>query len=734
MKEVFRHRSRIIAALAGAIFLLIPGVFIGQLPPPSFNHLKRDIDLFSSNYFTIAEDPYGFIWFGSHGGGGLYRFDGYDLVSFQADANRLHETISGSRITSIYFGPDSLLYIGTSFGFTIMDPVTGEVRNFNNILDSLPNSRLGSTLSFLSDTARQILWIGTKYGLAKMDMKDYRFTTLRPVTPIHHRMPDDISDIVLDQHADHLWLGTYQGLFKYDIQNGVYDYIENDVDREQEIPVYKLYQDPSATLWITSGTGHLFRFHPSSNTWNSFPIDDPSPDRKDVYGIIPVNESECWLSSRSTVGRLNLNNGKYEFWQHDAAYPDGLLHNGDFRDLIGDRHGRLWVASWHGIQYAKRAFVPPSRKATGIKVAITSVDIVPVIEEKKSPLLYTQPLFLERSQRDITFHYVLPNPLDPGRVEYQYMLKGNDDDWITTDQRSVRYSHLNGGDYVFMVRGREVDESEWLPETLVELHIDKRISELWWFWSGLILVAGLIAVVIYRWLLSKARQQDRMKSEFENKLSEIQMQALRAQMNPHFLFNSLNSIKYFALTKSKDDTASFLSKFALLVRSILNNSKSRTISLKDELDALKLYIEIEHLRLEGKFDYKIEIDNSIHIGQAQIPPMILQPYVENAIWHGLMHKEGKGFLLVQVKDMGRQIQCIIEDNGIGRLRAAEIRAAGAAHKASVGMQITSDRINLINKIYNIDTKVDIVDLSDGNGQPCGTRVIVHIPLIRDEEE
>ncbi len=241
-------------------------------------------------------------------------------------------------------------------------------------------------------------------------------------------------------------------------------------------------------------------------------------------------------------------------------------------------------------------------------------------------------------------------------------------------------------------------------------------------------------VFINRLLLSKAKKTERLKAEFEHQLSEIQMQALRAQMNPHFLFNSLNSIKYFAISKSKDETAAYLSKFSLLVRAILNNSKSRTISLKDELDALQLYIEIEHLRLDGKFDYQIDIDSGIHIKQAQIPPMILQPYVENAIWHGLMHKDGRGKLLVQVKDMGHQIQCIIEDNGIGRLKASEFRGKQTDHKKSVGMQITSDRIALINRIYQIDTQVHVIDLMDEHGTATGTRVVINIPLIHDEEE
>jgi hypothetical protein len=441
-----------------------------------------------------------------------------------------------------------------------------------------------------------------------------------------------------------------------------------------------------------------------------------------------------WVSTYTAVGQLNLRTGDFQFWQYSKDQPDGLMPNGSYLDLMADRYGRLWIGSWHGVHIAKQSFMPPSTTVKEVKVAITGIDLTPSYEDDKKALLYTGGMHLHKDQREITFRFVLPNPLDKASVTYQYKLSGYDDDWITTDQRRVRYSKLKGGDYTFIVRAKEGANGDWLQPAELYLSIPKRNSEYGWFWGGVLLVLAGIAVILYRFLISRARKEERLKADFENKLSEIQMQALRAQMNPHFLFNSLNSIKYYAISKSKDETATYVSKFAMLVRSILNNSKSHTISLKDELDALQLYIEIEHMRLEGKFNYLVDIDSSIQVRQAQIPPMILQPYVENAIWHGLMHREGKGRLLVQVKDLGNQIQCIIEDNGIGRGRSAEMRKSQMDHKHSVGMQITGNRIELINRIYGIDTQVQVIDLVDPEGIPLGTRVVIHIPLIRDEEE
>lgn len=704
-----------------------------QLPAPSFNHLKRDVDLFSSTYFTLAEDPYGFIWFGSHSGGGLYRYDGYDLVTFQAQADRLQNSIAGSRITRVYFGSDSTMYVGTAFGFTRMDPVSGHLKNFNNNLDSIADPGIGSTTSFCLDTFHDILWIGSHAGLQKMKAGENAITLLSPANASGGDFPKNITQILqAEDEPNRLWISSYEGLYEFDISSSRFAYHPCPQFPDRQAAIYDMYLEPPL-VWISTNDGSIMSYNADSGAWKIYPVNRSDAELKSVYGLARVNENECWLSTEQTVGRFNITTGNYEYWTHSPDYPDGLLHNGGFRDIIFDRHGRLWVASWHGIQFAKQAFLPaPSGGET--KVAIIGVDIFPVLEVSQPPLLYTQPLTLQQDQRDVTFKFVLPNPLHPGAVRYQFMLEGHDRDWIDTDQRLARYSRLSGGDYVFRVRGREDPDQEWTSVTSLPVHIEKRVAEFWWFWATLVGVGLMAAYLLYYWLVSRARKEERLKADFEHKLSEIQMQALRAQMNPHFLFNSLNSIKYFAITKSKDETATYLSKFALLVRSILNNSKSRTISLKDELEALKLYIEIEHLRLDGKFDYNVEIDKSIHISQAQIPPMILQPFVENAIWHGLMHKDGRGFLLVQVKDMGDQIQCIIEDNGIGRKRAAELKATKTEHKESVGMKITSDRIELINRIYKIDTQVQVVDLVDENGGAAGTRIVIHIPLIRDEEE
>ena len=167
------------------------------------------------------------------------------------------------------------------------------------------------------------------------------------------------------------------------------------------------------------------------------------------------------------------------------------------------------------------------------------------------------------------------------------------------------------------------------------------------------------------------------------------------------------------------------------MRLILQNSRSNYISLKDELEALELYMQMESLRFKNKFSYSIDIDEKVDANSIVIPPMLIQPYVENAIWHGLMHKTNgeEGKVNINISKKNEDLQCVIEDNGIGRQQAAALKAQRQInHKRSMGMQITQDRIEIINKLYNMNASINIYDKQDETGTPEGTKVELTIPV------
>jgi LytS/YehU family sensor histidine kinase len=211
------------------------------------------------------------------------------------------------------------------------------------------------------------------------------------------------------------------------------------------------------------------------------------------------------------------------------------------------------------------------------------------------------------------------------------------------------------------------------------------------------------------------------------KIAELELTALRAQMNPHFMFNSLNSIRNFILQSEPREAAEYLSRFAHLIRMILQNSREKIISLKEEIDALLLYIDLEKLRFEISFKFNCIIDENVDTEDVQIPPMILQPYVENAIWHGLMHKEEPGHLILEISRRNSSTVCIIDDDGVGRAAAQRLKSNSATRYKSMGLGITKDRIAIHNRMNELGIKVDIEDKTDEQDQAEGTRIIISIP-------
>ncbi|HNP22497.1 MAG TPA: histidine kinase [Panacibacter sp.] len=250
-------------------------------------------------------------------------------------------------------------------------------------------------------------------------------------------------------------------------------------------------------------------------------------------------------------------------------------------------------------------------------------------------------------------------------------------------------------------------------------------------------------VVCFSWLLfhqfvvlknevtKKEMEKQVERSELLAQKSEIEMQALRAQMNPHFIFNSLNSINRFILQNNKAEASEYLTKFSKLVRLILQNSQFSMISLDSEIESLSLYLELEALRFNYYFAYKINIASDIDLESLKVPPLIIQPYVENAIWHGLMHKEEKGELTIDILSADAGIIFRITDNGIGRQKAAELASKSATRHKSMGLRLTAQRISMLQQMAGEESPVSVVDLTYPDGSAAGTEVTIIIPEIYD---
>lgn len=247
---------------------------------------------------------------------------------------------------------------------------------------------------------------------------------------------------------------------------------------------------------------------------------------------------------------------------------------------------------------------------------------------------------------------------------------------------------------------------------------------------GGILLILLLGIILFRNIILKRKNEklrnENTQTDLKHKATELEMQALRAQMNPHFIFNCLSSINRFVLKNETEAASGYLTKFSRLIRMVLNNSNKTFITLEDELDTLKLYMDMERLRFKNSFDYNISFINSIDMDNVFVPPLLLQPFVENAIWHGLMHKEGQGRLEIELSIKDKTLTCIITDNGIGREKAAMVKSKSAETEKSLGLRITNERLALLNINMDEQTSFNFEDITNDKGNAEGTRVILKI--------
>jgi LytS/YehU family sensor histidine kinase len=259
--------------------------------------------------------------------------------------------------------------------------------------------------------------------------------------------------------------------------------------------------------------------------------------------------------------------------------------------------------------------------------------------------------------------------------------------------------------------------------------IEKLLYETTWFriLIGLVFLAvtGMLIWVISR----RIRKREREKTAISKRISELEQLSRKAQMNPHFIFNSLNSIQQYVMDADVAGANRFIAGFSRLIRQTLDFSSKPEISMEEELDYLTNYLEIEKTRLENAFSWSVAIDKEVHPAEYYIPPMILQPFVENSVRHGLRFRKDKaGVVSITVRLEGEHLVCILEDNGIGRKAAMQYKSISPINYQSKGLSLTADRIAMFNKEHEQKITMQLDDLEDELGNPLGTRVTIRFPV------
>ncbi len=478
-------------------------------------------------------------------------------------------------------------------------------------------------------------------------------------------------------------------------------------------------------------------------------------------------KGNIWVSAQNGLLRYNIADGKLKIF----TTADGLAENFTY-SLVTDNTGVVWVGSLGGVDWFDAASdtfrnAAKFRDATYMDAfgsALKTDDgtlyfhagnkllrIRPedyLREARVQPKLLineilvngrqfagTQDPLLQRlSRRDnrLTFRYGLLDftGADKG-ARVQYRLEGLENEWTDDEHGEATYTALPPGHYTFQVRTLQRNRQSQIASASFYIH--PAFWQTWWArLLALLLVVAVVTILVRRRILTI-----KLKAALKQQMTELESRALRAQMNPHFIFNSLNAIQELVIREDTTAAYQYLSKFSKLLRMVLQHAERSTIPLSDELDMYHLYLALEELRFNHSFCYVIRIDEPLDTEAARIPPMLLQPYLENAIWHGLLYKTGDKVLDIHFREEGDNIICTITDNGIGREAAMLIRKGKLRphDDASRGMGITKQRIALLNKSAGMATAgVVIKDLLDANGAAEGTQVIVTLAASAASEE
>ena len=534
-----------------------------------------------------------------------------------------------------------------------------------------------------------------------------------------------VTDVFEDSRSV-IWLTTFQGIFRFDEPTQTF------IKTETEYGIRSITEAPDGSMWAVGWPG-LIKLDKDGRILLTRSVRDGLYDSECVQ-VMADSYNRIWVG---TFDGLHLFDPDANTFRRFSV-NDGLISNDTRISICPAGNSRLLVGNMGGWNTIDMELLARSNHRSAVQLGNIRVN------SRESRKDWTKPVTLKDNENAISFDFSVLNFRKPSDNYYTYYLEGLEQDWAHSgNDHQAFYTNLAPGKYIFHARPASISSGH---ELRVPFTIEPAWYETWWFrLAAALTVTGLLGYVYqnqlsYRTMKTRlelaelARLQKETKyneemAAYQLKLSETEMASLRSQMNPHFIFNCLNSIQFFAAQNDSERASNYLSKFSRLIRLVLENSKSEYVTLENEVETLRLYIEMEAMRFPGKLDYYIETDSDIDPEMIRIPPLLLQPFVENAIWHGLMHKDAGGMVRISLTKTENEVLHVeITDNGIGRQKATAYKSKSATKNKSLGMKITADRIELINQLYMIDTNVQVIDLVDKDGIATGTKVVLNIPI------
>lgn len=423
-----------------------------------------------------------------------------------------------------------------------------------------------------------------------------------------------------------------------------------------------------------------------------------------MLGDIHVDESgQLWVATMLGLNKITIDK-KGEIKVRQFTIETGLPSNEIYQ--IKSHQGQVWLCTGGGL--VKFVEHPKNSNSTPPILQAIKVNETPINLSSKAEFSY--------HENNFEINYLTINYRQSGKIPYRYRLKENNN-WQSTQNLNVNFAALAPDDYQFEVQSQNED-GYWSDSSTFAFSILPPWWETNWFRVLGLTVLGLLSYGFYKFRIGQIQKENL----FTQEITKLEKSALQAQMNPHFIFNCLNSIQNFILKNDKKKAVEYLSRFATLVRHNLNASVKGLISLEEEITLLENYLALERERFEQRFDYKINITPNLKQAFIEFPPMLIQPYVENAVIHGLRKEEGGGQISLDFSRKNGEINVMVKDNGVGYRENGDGKTT-ARHK-SIGMTVTKKRLALLN---NRDA-VTITPLMDEQNKPIGTQVNIMIKI------
>lgn len=706
-------------------------------------------DGINSNYISsLFIDYEGNLWVGTYNG--MYRYRDDQFVTYSESSG-----MKSSFVFQICRDAKQNLWVATTQGLHINDGNSFKVLTEKNGLMS------SSVMSCFRDNSNN-MWVGTSKGL-----NIFKGNRIESYSTAHGLVSDSVCSIMQDSKGRiilggqkgisvfengkfkaypfsstyapdfSVWsiiesgenryiLGTYQGgLFEFD--NGKIECINKRIGIEENV-VLDIKADSDGILYFATFDGvfmYIPEHYPNKNVKRLVHFNEADGMSSDLVYCIGFDKSGkyLWAGTNQGVNRIDIASYKKAGKKRIDVYgkEDGFFGvESNTNGIFSDEDGSIWFGTVNGlIKYNPYEYIPniiePRIDLTGLRLFYKDTT-------------FTEGLDLPHDQNHLSFRFAATSLTNPSKVRYRILLDGFDKNWSPpTATPTATYSNLPPGNYTFKVLAAN-NEGLWTSSpSAYSFKIRKPWWNTWWFRGSAVLIIAAIIFAGFRIRSQQIRRKERDKAKRNVEVARLELKALRAQMNPHFIFNSLNSIQHFILEREETSAVKYLNKFAKLIRIILNNSEKPSITLREELEALQLYLELEQLRFSDKFTFEIHIGEGVDIDYHEVPPLILQPYVENAILHGLNPRPEKGALEIFIRKDSSYIICTVKDNGIGRKNALEIRGERLKGRISHGTRITRERLELLNRSFHSELSVNITDLETPAGEASGTKVDVFIP-------